>query len=176
MNSFTFAAIVPGVVLGRIQHGNVIVHQLQHVLVARDDDHVEAGFGGLAAERADHVVRLVALALQQSGSAVRSISGARRGSVEQDRGGISVRFALYSAKCLFALRLPQALEHGRHVLRGERLGQLAQHIVEDQHRFGRNAGVVRMGGALHPRSRMIGAEDKAIGVDEKEPGPSALGY
>ena len=38
-----------------------VVHQLEEVLVAGDDRHLEAGIGGLLRQRPDHVVSLVPL-------------------------------------------------------------------------------------------------------------------
>jgi hypothetical protein len=43
-----------------VQHGDVVVDQLERVAVAGDDPHVHADVTGLAGERGDHIVGLVA--------------------------------------------------------------------------------------------------------------------
>ena len=96
MNSFTFARVVPGVVLGRVQHGDAVGDELQHVLVARDDDDFAAGLGGLPAEGADDVVRFKAGVLED-GDAQGVEQAADVGDLLSRSGGVSVRLALYSA-------------------------------------------------------------------------------
>ena len=56
--------VVPFVVLGGIEHGDPAGHQLQHVLVAGNDDHFAAGRFGAPGQRADHVVGLEARVFQ----------------------------------------------------------------------------------------------------------------
>jgi hypothetical protein len=46
---FHFGCVVPFVVLHRVEHEDAIVHQLQHVLIARNDNHLERLSGSLHA-------------------------------------------------------------------------------------------------------------------------------
>ena len=48
------------IVFGRIQYQDTIIHQLQHVLVARNDVDAVRLFDGFTSEGADYVVGLVA--------------------------------------------------------------------------------------------------------------------
>ena len=73
------------------------VTSLQHVFVARDDHHLDAGLLGAARNGADHVVGFEAG--DTPGSGIRMASRMRRmyGICSPRSGGISVRLALYSA-------------------------------------------------------------------------------
>ena len=53
--------VEPGAVIARVVDLDPAVHQLEEILVAGDDRHLEAGGHGLDRQRADHVVRFVAL-------------------------------------------------------------------------------------------------------------------
>ena len=58
----TFAAVQHQVVLHRIQHQHLLGHQLQHVLVVGDDEHLDARrSAALCDQRADHIVGLKSL-------------------------------------------------------------------------------------------------------------------
>ena len=56
--------VVPGVVLGGVEHRDPVGDELEHVLVARDDDDVEALLLGAAGDGADDVVGLEAGVLE----------------------------------------------------------------------------------------------------------------
>ena len=89
--------VVPGVVLGGVEHGDVLVDELEHVLVAGDDDYVEALRLGAAGDGADDVVGLEA-GVAQDGDA-HGVEGCARmwGIWSRRSGGVSTRLALYSA-------------------------------------------------------------------------------
>ena len=89
--------IVPVVFLGGVEHRDALVHELQHVLVAGDDHHIDTGFRRLPRDGADDVVGLEARVFEnrdahgfEQAADVAAICSARS-------GGASVRLALYSA-------------------------------------------------------------------------------
>ena len=61
-----------------------------------------------------------------------------------------------------------ALEDRGDVGRLVLLRQLPQHVVEDVDRFGGEAGAGAHGRRARPRARVVGAEDKAERIDEKQ--------
>ena len=52
------------IVFGRVEHADVVVHQLQHVFVARHDEHRIRFRGRFSRQRSDHVVGFIAFELQ----------------------------------------------------------------------------------------------------------------
>ena len=85
--------VVPGVVLGGIEHRDPVGDELQHVLVAGHDDHVEALLLGAAGDGADHVVGLEARVLQDR-DAHGFEHAADVGDLVGRSGGISVAVGL----------------------------------------------------------------------------------
>ena len=125
--------------------------------------------GGLAAERADHVVGFEAGVLDDGdaeGVDEALDIGDLLDQVGRRFGAVGFVFGVF----LFAVGFAEAFEDGGHVLRLEGLGELAQHVVEDENGFGGEAGGGAHGRRLHAGAGVVGAEDEAVGVDEEEAG------
>ena len=180
------AGIGDEVVFRRIQHPHPIGDQLHHVLVAGDDEDRVAIIGGLAGERADDVVGLEALGLEDGnakgleraadvGKLLRQIGG-HLGAVGLValvldvnvglRLGVELAVAGHGCRLLVAERWSREIEGSGQVLRIEIGAQLAQHVDEDKRRARGKSGLVRHG-AL-PAHGVIGAEDERHRVDEKD--------
>ncbi len=159
--------VVQLVVLGGIEHADVLVDELQHVLIAGDDDHVHAGGFGAAREGADHVVGLEARILQN-----RNPHGfedaAHEGNLVEQVGRRFGSIGLVLGELLHAMGGFGGLEYGGDIGRRMHLGQLAEHVVEDVDRFGGEAGAGAHGRRARASAGVVGAKDKAEGIDEKQ--------
>ena len=142
-----------------------IVHQLQHVLVARDDYNIR-DFGGAIGQRADHIVRLEARELQN-----RNAHGFERAAdvgnlfTEVGRHLSAVGFVLLMQ--LFAECFP-GFEDGRDIFRLVRCTKLPHHVVKDVDGLRGYSGGGAHGWSTAAGARMIGAEDKAVAIDQEK--------
>ena len=77
----------------RVVDRDAVVHELEEVLVAGDDRHLEAGVDRLRRQRPDHVVGLEALEVR-IGTPSASQASWTQGICSARSGGIGARFAL----------------------------------------------------------------------------------
>ncbi len=129
---FHFGGVVPGVVLGRVQHGDLVGHQLQHVLVARNDHDLETRLRRLSAQRADHVVRLIARRLHNRNPQAFNQLLYVRNLLDQVRRSLGT-VGLVVGVLFLAKRLAQAFKHRHHVFGFECFRELPQHVAENEH-------------------------------------------
>ena len=184
-NFFYLGGIADQIVLGRIQHTDFVVHQLQHVLVAGNDVDGIGFRGSLAGQRADYVIRLVALGLQD-GNAVGLERAADVGHLLCQVFGHLFAIGLVAAigDLLKFLCLDVELTHRgdgagllvakgggcyvedcREVLGIEVVAQLAEHVHKDVDGSGRKAGLGGHGSLTG--HRVVGAEDERHRVYEE---------
>ena len=165
-----FGRVVQGVVLGRVEHPDALVHQLEHVLVAGNNDHVHAGGRRLPRDGSDHVVGLVARAFDhrhphrpEQAADQRDLPGQVLG--HRRAVGLVVREFLLAKRGTFAFK------DRRQVLGMVRRLQLAQHVVENVDRLGLQPrrGPHGRGGRAGPG--VIGAEDESEAVNQEQARP-----
>ena len=154
--------VVPFVVLGGIEHFDVVVHQLQHVLVAGNDHHVHACRFGAACQSADDIVGFEARKLENGNPHGFENAPHERNLVEQIGRGLDA-IGLVFGELLHAMRGFAALENRGDVGGRVLLRQLAQHVVEDVDRFGGEPGAGPHGRSGGAGARVVGAKDKAEG-------------
>jgi hypothetical protein len=156
-----------GAAAAGIEQGDVGADQLVEVLVAGDDDGLQAARGRLGGERADHVIRLVALD--------RDERYPPRGEEFLDPldGGVEVDLQLFVELLArgFVLGVTLGAEgvagvvHPHDVFRSMGLEQPGEEIGHAP----RRGRVLALGGAERPRDhREEGAIDQRVAVDEEE--------
>jgi hypothetical protein len=152
--------VEPGPLFLRVVDLDAVVHQLKEILVSRDDRHLEPGRGGLRRQRADHVVRFIALRgedghahgfarLVHQRDLLREIAGHRRA------------VGLVVGDDVVAEGRAGEIEGGGDVLRLMIVDQLAQH----RHEAIDGVGGVSVG-AGQPADRVIGAIHLRAAVDQ----------
>ena len=147
----------------RVHHVDAIRHQLHQILVRRQDRDLGAQGLGFAGVGGDQVVGLVPLHLQ-----ARHVEGARRLADEGELGhqifGRVWPVGLVIGIDVVAESPPRGVENDGEVIGLGVLQQLHQHGAEAEHRVGRRAVA-----PVHRRQRVIGAENVARSVDQKDP-------
>ena len=148
----------------RVHHVDGVGHQLHHILVRRQDRDLGAQGLGFPRVGGDQVVGLVALHLQ-----ARHVEGARRLADEVELGHQIFRrvrpVGLVIGIDVVAEGPPRGVENDGEVIGLGILQQLHQHVAEAEHRVGRRAVA-----PFHIlRQRVIGAENVARSVDQKDP-------
>ena len=162
-----FFGVVPQVVFHGIHHAHVVVHQLQHVFVAGNDGHVNSLLRGAAGQRADHVVGFEAVVLEH-----RNAHGFERLA---DPGNLlqQIRRRLGAVRFVRRERLvaeggAEAFENRHQVIGFVHRLQALHHVVEDVDGLGLNTRRGPHGRHAGARARMVGAEDEAERIDQKE--------
>ena len=152
--------------LPRIEHGDVVGHQLERVPVAGADQHVEAGRLGLGRERPDHVVGLEPRLLDEGDvEGVEHLLDQVELALELVRGLGAVGLVL--GVDLGSERLPGHVEGHREM--GRRL--VAQHV--DQHRGEAEDAVgvlAGLGGEVLHRQREERPVRDRVAVDQQQLG------
>ena len=146
---------------------NALVHQLQHVLVARYDHDIKV-LARAPCHGPDHIVGFEARVLQHwnaQGIEQTANIGDLLAQVRRHLGTIG----LVARKLLFAERLAR-FENRRDVFGLIRRPQLPHHIVEDEHGLGGNARGGAHGRSPAARAGVIRAEDKPVAIDQEQPG------
>ena len=170
---FRRLGVVPHIVLHRIEHADVIVYKLQHVLIARDDHHLKALFHRAASKRSDYVVRLEPCVLEHRNSHGFESAADPRNLFQQ----VGWRFGavgFIGCKRLVAKRGPLALKNRGQVLRLLSRSQAPHHVVKNVHRFRGDSS-----GGAHRRSPragpcVVGAKDEPKRINQKELGHSFM--
>ncbi len=144
-----------------------LINELQHVLVAGHDHHVEL-FAGAPRDGADHVVRFEARILQHR-DAHRFQQSPDVGDLLAQIGRHFGAIGFVAGESLLAKRLAR-FEDCRDVLGLVRRAQLAHHVVEDENRFSGKPSRSAHGRRGTAGAGVISAEDKPVAVDQKEPG------
>ena len=168
-----------------VDHGDVIVDELGHVLVAGGDEHVEPGLPALLGERADDVVRLDAAYLQNR-EPERADDGVDGLDLRaQLRGhGRTVRLVLRVPVVAERLALGveddrrqlgpnlrlEPLQHVGHAVRGT--GRLALGVRERRHRVKR---AIQVGGAVHEDEAAAGFGHGTFTCSSPGAGDGAVG-
>ena len=147
-----------------IEHAHARTHELHHVLVGRDDDHLEAGLAGDARIGGDDVVGLEALDLD-----ARDVEGA--GGLADKRElrdqvlGRRRPVGLVIGVDVVAEAGPALVEDDREVpgvaTLDDIVHQLDEHVAKPGHGAGGRPVAAAQGG-----QRVIGAEDVARAVDQ----------
>ena len=154
-------------VLHRVVHDDAVVHELHQVLVGRHDGDVRADLAGLPRIGGDQVVGLEAEHFQ-----ARNVERAHRLADQRElRDEIGRRVGPVRLVVLVELVAERVLglveddrEMRRLVLRLHVAQQLPQHVAEAEH--GIDLQAVRL--AVQRRQRVIGAENVARAVDQKD--------
>ncbi len=157
--------VVPDVFLHRVVHMDPIVHQLQHVLVARNDHHIRH-FRSAAGQRADHVIRLESRELENGdahGFERAPDVGDLLAQIWRHFGAVGLVLLVH----LFAEGFP-GFENRRDVFRFVRGAQLPHHIVKDVDCLRGYPSSGAHGRRAAAGARMIGAEDKAVAVNQEK--------
>jgi hypothetical protein len=160
------AFVVPRAVVARVVHRDAASDELEEVLVARHDRDLEPGGDGARRDRADHVVRLVALVGQNR-------HAERAAGVVDPRDLIGQLGRHRRARRLVVARQLGSEGRARQIeRRGDELGmvlgdELAQHRDEDVDGVGRLARRAREPGPAH---RVVRPVHLRAAVDEIEPG------
>ena len=183
-NLFHLGGVADQIVFRWIEHANVVAHQLQHVLIAGDDENRMRLRRCLPREGADHVIGFKA-GIFQHGNAVGLNGAANVGQLLRQIGRHLRAVRLVAAVFFFpeGLRLDVEFADGGHgsamgiakgwrrhvedcrqILRRKIGPQLAQHVHKNVGRRRGDAGA-RGHGPL-PRHGVIGAKDERHGVDE----------
>ena len=181
-----FGGIADEIVFGRIEDGDFVADELQHVLVAGDDEDGVRGGGGFAGEGADDIVGLVAFELED-GNAIGFEGAADVGDLLDEVGRHFGAVGLVALVLLFFERLGLEveladggdglgllvadgggadIEDGGEVLGGKVVAEFAEHVDEDEDGSGGESGF----GGHRPLARhgVIGAEDEGHGVNEED--------
>ena len=147
----------------RPQRSNVFPDKLHHVLVVADDQHLELFLRGLHRQRANNVVGLVTLKLQDRQAhrfAQLSNVGNLHGEVVGHRRAL--RFVLF--KQLVAERRALGVENDAHVIRLVVLDEAPKNVQKKKRHFRGNAG-----GRVHPVHRRVkGAVDVRHRIDKEQ--------
>ena len=183
-NLFHLGGVADQIVFGWIEHANVVAHQLQHVLIAGDDENRMRLRRCLPRQGADHVISLEA-GIFQHRDAIGLDGAADVGQLLCQIGRHLGAVRLVASIFFFpeSLRLDVEFADGGHgsamgiakgwrrhvedcrqILRRKIGPQLAQHVHKNVGRRRGNAGA-RGHGPL-PRHGVIGAKDERHGVDE----------
>ena len=128
--------VVPDAFVARIEDTHPFMHELQHVLVARHDHHIVAGSGCAFGDRADHVVRLEALAVDDR-HAHRLAGGVHPRDLSRQIVGHRRAVRLVVAGELLAERGRGEIERRGDELRMLLVEELPQHRDEDVDGVGR---------------------------------------
>ena len=138
--------VVDHVVFHRIQHAGVVVHQLQHVLVARNNHHVHAAAFRPPRQGTDDIVRLEAGVFQHRNThGIERFANPRNLRKQIRRRLRAIGFVRLEG--LIAKSGPFALENRREIFRLVLRLQLAQHVMENVDRLVATLAAVRIGGA-----------------------------
>ena len=154
--------VEPGSVVARVEYPDPIVHELEEVLVAGDDGHVEVRRHRPRGQGPDHVVGLEALA-GDDGDPQRRARVVHLGNLLDEVFGHRTPVGLVVGRELVPEGRPLEVERGRDELRGLLGDQLAQHRDEAVHRV-RGASVR----SRQPANRVIGAIHLGVAVDEEQ--------
>ncbi len=154
--------VEPGAVVLRVVDADRAVHQLEEVLVAGHDRHLEAGRRGLLGQRADDVVGLEALARQDRHA--HRLAGLVHprdllGQIARHRRAVG----LVVGRDLVAEGGRGQVERGGDIGRLVIGDELAQHGDEAVDGVGRTAV-----GTGQPADRVVGAIHLVAAVDEEE--------
>ena len=142
------------------------VHQLQQIVVAAEDDHVDALLDGLDRQRADNVISLVSLDLEQRHLHRFEDASAPDDLIAHPGRGRRAR-ALVLGKIVQPKRRPAHVERGGRVLRLQILHRLQQHAGEGVHAGGQLTLCVRKR-ASQLLQRVKAAIDERVPVNQHD--------
>ncbi len=184
---FNLRRIADQIVFRRIQHLHFVVHQLQHVFVARNDKHRMRFRRRFSRQRSNHIVGFVTLELQNRdaislqrppnvGNLLRQVRGhlgavCLVAAIFRFLEGLRLDVELADGRDRFRLLTADGrrghIEHRRQILGRKIVAQLAQHVDKNKRRRRRDA---RLGGHRPlPRHGMIGAKNKRHRIDQENP-------
>ena len=148
-------------ILDRIEHRDLVVHELHQILVGGDDGDLGAGLDGVAGVGGNQVV---GLEIRELDLADAKCVG---GSPDQSKLGDEIGGRLRALRLVLVVEAIAERDAGGVEDDGNMIGvglaqQLRQHVAEAEHRTGR--GPVR---ARQRRQGVIGAKDETRTVDQK---------
>ena len=159
--------VVPGVVFGRIEHGDPLGDELHHVLIAGDDHHLKTRLFRAPRQRADDVIGFEPRVFQH-----RNLHGLQHpadvGNLLQQVRRRFLAVGLVGGELLLAQGRPFTLEDRRDVGRLILPRQLPQHAIENVDRFGGKPRAGAHGRSAAAGAGVVGAKDKPERVNQEQ--------